>query len=444
MNTPTTPTTATDTTDTLDITPSSGSTISGSHEDALAMSLAESTPSAGPLSKLQFERLSTAGCVDAVVAWERMVRHSHAGLMRALGALISSSASDKGLAECEVSAALAWSPVTAQNRLAEADVLTRIFPTALQHLAEGQVSVEQARALADLTGGLNDSDAQVVETRVLSRMPGQSAAATRQAIRRAILRTDPDAAAKRHQRQRARRRVELIPEDDGMATLNFYLPADVAQMAMRALTELAHSAKRKAKNSSDKRTLDQRRADLLPVLLHHAANSETFTPGSKPTIPARVNVTVSIDTLLGLSHEPGQLQGYGPICPEQTRRIAHAHAARWRFLLTSTDGSLIDTSPRTYTPRAALKHLTTLKFATCAFPHCQMPSDRCDIDHANSFARGGLTTIDNLAPLCRRHHNYKTHGEWKLHRYENDTIIWISRRTGRIYITGPTRYPLAA
>lgn len=51
---------ATDTIDALEITPSSGSTISGSHEDALARALAESTPSAGPLSKLQSEQLSTA------------------------------------------------------------------------------------------------------------------------------------------------------------------------------------------------------------------------------------------------------------------------------------------------------------------------------------------------------------------------------------------------
>jgi len=116
-------------------------------------------------------------------------------------------------------------------------------------------------------------------------------------------------------------RVELHPEDDGMATLNFYLPADIAQMAMRTLTELAHTAKRKNKNSSDKRTLDQRRADLLPALLHSAANGGTFGAASTPVIPARVNVVVGIETLLGLSHEPGHLDGYGPICPEQTRRI---------------------------------------------------------------------------------------------------------------------------
>ena len=414
--------------------------------DALAASLAQAPPSAGILGALAFERLSPTGQLEAVVAWERLVRHAHAGLVRALSALAAGAGDERWLAESEVCAALAWSPATAQYRLGEAHALTRLFPETLQQLADGRVSVEQARCLAQLTNGLDDATAHAVETRVLPRMPGQSVAVTRQAIRRAIQRADPQAAAQRHRYERARRRVELRAEDDGMATLSFYLPADVAQMAMRTLTELAQRAKRKNKTSSDKRTLDQRRADLLPALLHSAATGGTFGAASAPVIPARVNVVVGIETLLGLSHEPGHLEGYGPICPEQTRRIAHAHAARWRFLLTATDGTLVHASPRTYTPSAAVKRLTELKHTTCAFPHCAMPADRCDLDHNRPYGKGGPTTTDNLAPLCRKHHIAKTRRDWDLHR-TGDIITWTSIRTGRSYTTTSTRYqpiPVAA
>src|SRR5438270_8151 len=125
--------------------------------------------------------------------------------------------------------------------------------TAAAIVGQDPNAVAAKLAEAAPTGGLDDQAAQAVQARVLARMPGQSVSVTRQAIRRAVLRTDPQAAAKRHQRERARRRVELRPEDDGMATLSFYLPADIAQMAMRTLTALALCAKRK--NSSDKRTL---------------------------------------------------------------------------------------------------------------------------------------------------------------------------------------------
>ncbi len=411
----------------------------GGDPDVLAMSPVDAARLVGMVYELEFDRLSAVERLDAVVAWERLVRHAHAGLIRCLGAVASEAGSDSWLVDSELSAALAWSLATTQNRLNEAHALVRLFPQTLQLLAEGHVSLEQARCVAQLTSGLDDQSAQVVEARVLSRMPGQSAAVTRQAIRRAVLRADPDAAAKRYRYERARRRVELRPEDDGMATLSFYLPADVAQMAMRTLTEMAQRVKRKNKYGSDKRTLDQRRADLLPALLNRVATGVDYATPSLPAVAARVNVVVGIETLLGLSHEPGHLDGYGPICPEQTRRIAQAHAARWRFLLTASDGTVVDASSRTYTPTAAIKRLTELKCTTCAFPHCAVPAERCDLDHGVPFHKGGPTSVGNLAPLCRRHHNGKSAGHWRLDR-RGDVVRWTSRRTGRSYTTTGTRY----
>lgn len=409
--------------------------------NALATILAETAPTTGALDALSFERLSVAGQVDAVIAWEKLLRHAHAGLIRGLGSLARTATRmrDARLAEIEVSAALAWSSSTAQGRLIDAEALTRLFPETVQLLSQGEVSFEQARSLVQLTGGLADDAAQAVEALVLPRMAGQSQAVTRQAIRRAVLRADPDAATKRHRYERTRRRVELYPADDGMATLSFYLPADVAQMAMRTLTDLAQSVKRKS--SSDERTLDQLRADLLPAVLLGTPGVASGG-GTLPIAPALVNVVVNVETLLGLSHEPGQLEGYGPICAEQTRRIARTHAARWRFLLTSSDGTPVEASQRTYTPRAAVKRLAQLKFPTCTFPHCRMPADRCDLDHGRPFHKGGPTSVSNLGPICRMHHNGKSFGDWAFKRL-GDTILWTSNQTGRTYATGPIRYPVA-
>jgi hypothetical protein len=57
------------------------------------------------------------------------------------------------------------------------------------------------------------------------------------------------------------------------------------------------------------------------------------------------------------------------------------------------------------------------------------------------FRRGGRTVRVNLGPLCRAHHNAKTHGGWTL-RYDDATGIktWTSP-LGKTYIRGPTRYP---
>ncbi len=52
------------------------------------------------------------------------------------------------------------------------------------------------------------------------------------------------------------------------------------------------------------------------------------------------------------------------------------------------------------------------------FPSCHQPAHACDCDHVVAYRDGrrdGQTVRLNLGPLCRRHHNAKTHGRWRLH-----------------------------
>jgi len=43
------------------------------------------------------------------------------------------------------------------------------------------------------------------------------------------------------------------------------------------------------------------------------------------------------------------------------------------------------------------------------------------------MGRGGPTTAVNLGPLCRTHHNAKTHGRWRVqHDPDTDTLTWTS------------------
>jgi len=66
---------ATRSTDAIEITSRSAAAIPVGRGDALAASLAECAPRAGALSDLAFDTLSPAGCLDAVIAWERQARH---------------------------------------------------------------------------------------------------------------------------------------------------------------------------------------------------------------------------------------------------------------------------------------------------------------------------------------------------------------------------------
>src|SRR5262249_3409640 len=70
-----------------------------------------------------------------------------------------------------------------------------------------------------------------------------------------------------------------------------------------------------------------------------------------------------------------------------------------------------------YRPRADVAALVRAQHPTCAFPQCTVPSRRCELDHVVAFdhqdpMRGGWTIPANLHPLCKAHHDVKSHRYW--------------------------------
>jgi len=89
------------------------------------------------------------------------------------------------------------------------------------------------------------------------------------------------------------------------------------------------------------------------------------------------------------------------------------------------------------------------KHPTCTFPDCEMISQRCELDHVVAFdhndpIRGGWTIPENLQPLCKRHHDIKSHRYWTCTTLPGGAHHWrhhsgIERITvpSNIFTTGP-------
>ena len=103
--------------------------------------------------------------------------------------------------------------------------------------------------------------------------------------------------------------------------------------------------------------------------------------------------------------------GLGPIPASTARELAAD--GRWRAWITESAGTITATSSRTYRPGAALARLIRAREPYCRMPGCRTPASRCDLDHTIAWPEGE-TTIENLGPLCRRHHVMKTHYGWRL------------------------------
>ena len=127
-----------------------------------------------------------------------------------------------------------------------------------------------------------------------------------------------------------------------------------------------------------------------------------------PAPAAEVIVTVPVLGLLGLTNEPAQLAGHGPI-PEEIARKLLGKAGTFLRVLTDpvTGTALKDLPPQRYRLRDAEKTLLHALAETCSFPNCTTPALDTEIDHLTPWAQGGTTTRSTTRGLCRRHHALK-------------------------------------
>jgi hypothetical protein len=350
---------------------------------------------------------------------------------------------------------------TAQQRIAIALTLTRELPRTRSALQDGQLPFTHARAIAEASWQLPSAEtvgpaadaanpvgagepsdpvdtsdpanpahadglAARLEAAVLARAVAQTLPQLRAALARAVIRIDPATAEQRHRTARADRHLRLQPEPDGMASLTAYLPAPHAHAIYQRLTHAATGLPR-----TDPRSRDQRRADLFTAHLLGAppeppdpavaGASERRRPGLEPFI----QVIVSASTLLGQDEDPGWLQRYGPITAATARELAHDPTGTWHRLLTDPAGQLLAYGTGRYRPPAALGRHVALRDATCVYPTCQQPAHKLDLDHITPYGQPeGTTDPANLAPLGRRHHNYKTQRKARYHRNPEGSYTW--------------------
>jgi hypothetical protein len=153
-----------------------------------------------------------------------------------------------------------------------------------------------------------------------------------------------------------------------------------------------------------------------------------------PSPAAQVLVTVPVFSLLGLSGEPGTLDGYGPIPPSMARRLVADGAASFLRVLTDPrDGAPLEIGRTSYRLTKPMRQWLRLRDAKCTFPNCNNPSLDNDADHILAWADGGGTGVTNLGQPCPKHHRLKHTTQWQPVGATHDTPPgWISPQ-GRSY-----------
>lgn len=196
-------------------------------------------------------------------------------------------------------------------------------------------------------------------------------------------------------------------EDRGVDT--FEVEAGIAQLSVTSSTDQVMLARHrlhlgaKAKRAAgDQRTIKQLMSDLALDLIIGRADDLPVPNYARPII----NVTVPLETLAGLSDDPGQLSGGTVIPADLARAIATSEGATWFRLLTDPAEDPVSLSTKSYQPTTTIWRYVVATRPTCAHPACDRPSVLCELDHVEPWP-GGRTEVVNLDPLCKRHHKAK-------------------------------------
>ncbi|OSY42556.1 HNH endonuclease signature motif containing protein [Pseudonocardia saturnea] len=336
----------------------------------------------------------------------------------------------------------------------------------------GLLTLAKTRSILDGTADLTDEQAARLQAAVLPAAPQKTVGQLRAAIDRFLTAlADREIPVRRRDRAIGSRSVELQSEPQGMATLRVFLPAAAVVGIYAVLDEHARRC-----GSSDPRTMDQRRADVLTdLVLRETGWTGTSagtagehpecgaaTAGAEPTgtgpattgptcalpggydavrnsVSVRVNVTVSLDALLGRSDDPAELAGYGPLPVADARALAFDPDSVWYRLLTDPAGHVVHRDTTTYRPGAALTELVRARHGRCAHPGCRVPAHRCDLDHVvphDPRTGAGPTSADNLHPLCRSHHVLKHMPGWRTVLLPDGTTEWTTP-SGHVHRSEP-------
>ena len=371
----------------------------------------------------------------------------------------------------EIATALRMSGSTAQGKIDVARTLTQHLPGATAALAVGDISPAHANVIAResaqlIRQGVAPEVLKLIEDEAIAHAEFHTPAQVANKVRSSIALFAPEQFEAAAVEEKSARKVSCYPNANGMATIVAFLPAADAQTIMMAIDRLAnktngvakerlraHQAKsgfklrknREAEpiasennenNENEGRfNLSDFSADLMDPMDAHRADAMTaiashFLSSNEEQVlnhgrPISINLTIDLSTLLGLAENPGQLSGYGPIPAALARELAAD--GKWRkFITDPTTGNLLDFGRESYLPPQVLRDFLLARDRTCRFPGCRRSGIKGEIDHAIPWEKGGETSRANLGLLCKRHHQLKTHGGWKLESFEDGSCEWTS------------------
>jgi len=271
---------------------------------------------------------------------------------------------------------------------------------------DGSLDAARVNLIARTVGQLETTAAtEALDATVVAYATTHTTGELRAWLNRMRARLEPEQVTAEAERAVDDRRVEVSHNGDGTSWLSALLPTPVAIAAGNRLRRAAKALPKVDPESGerDRRTRDQRQADLVGHWL-------TSCTGTETDIRAEIAISIDATDLIGLTDGPGvTLDGEHALPADWVRELAASDTTLFRRLVLDPHGRVLDTTALGYQPPGAMRSALEWRDGTCRVAGCRAPAAETDKDHRVAFDRGGTTSADNLRCLCRKHHNMKSH-----------------------------------
>ena len=270
----------------------------------------------------------------------------------------------------------------------------------------------------------------------------------------------PKDAGERFQRAFKDRNVRAQLGEDGIGHLGISNSVTDIQLADYRLTLIAKALRA----VGDERTLDQIRADTaIDLIVGKVAVDATIAElededsddGGEGRDPAGIlrglptsnyarpviNVTVPIQTLMGVSDHPGVLSGGAVIPAALARQIAQDPESSWYRMLTDEHGHMVELSTKSYRPTKPIWRDVVARHTTCYRRNCDKPATLSELDHKVKWPKGP-TSNKNLGPACKPDHKGKHADGFSLEQNPDGTLTF-NTRAGFAHTTELVEHPVA-
>jgi hypothetical protein len=224
---------------------------------------------------------------------------------------------------------------------------------------------------------------------------------------------DPKGCAAEEAQSFDARSLTFADGDGGTVYINGYFDKVGAAAVRTALEPLAKRA-----GKEDHRPREQRMGDALVDVCMHALDN-----GLVPQ-RAHLQVTASLETLLGLPGAPGANMEFSlPISAKAVERIA-CDCAVTRIILGS-DSTVIDVGRAKRTISGPQRKGLKVRDCGCTWQGCDRPVSMTEGHHLIHWINNGPGKLPNLTLLCYRHHWMVHEGGWQIVRTDDGRMLTI-------------------